>query len=82
MMVSDDDGDDDAEFECELEEDLQSDTSGYFRRLMVSLCVGGRESDEWEWGDEDKAMEDAQKFLDVSPRGLTFTWWGCCGLRL
>ena len=33
---------------------------------MVSLCVGGRESDEWEWSDEDKAAEDAQKFLDVS----------------
>ena len=40
---------------------------------MVSLCVGGRESDEWEWSDEDKAAEDAQKFLDVSSGPFCFT---------
>ncbi|XP_076440760.1 annexin A5-like [Babylonia areolata] len=55
-----------AEYEQELEEDLQGDTSGYFGRLMVSLCVGGRESDSYtEWLNEDKAMEDAQKLLDA-----------------
>ena len=57
------------EFEAELEEDLQGDTSGYFGRLMVSLCAAGRESDDW-YGDvdEDKAAEDAQKFYDVGTR--------------
>ncbi|KAK7100208.1 annexin B9-like [Littorina saxatilis] len=53
------------EFENELEDDLQGDTSDYFGRLMISLCAGGRESDEWEWGDEEKAAEDAQKFFDA-----------------
>lgn len=54
------------EYDCELEEDLQSDTSGYFARLMVSLCVGGRQSDDWyEEPDDDKAEQDAQKLLDA-----------------
>ncbi|KAL8583598.1 hypothetical protein ACOMHN_028368 [Nucella lapillus] len=50
------------EYDIELEEALQGDTSGYFRRLMVSLCVGGRESDEWESTSEEKAREDAENF--------------------
>jgi hypothetical protein len=33
---------------------------------MTSLCVGGRQSDDWDGADEDKAAEDAQKFFDVS----------------
>nr|KAG5697413.1 hypothetical protein BaRGS_008839 [Batillaria attramentaria] len=53
------------EFENDLESDLQGDTSGYFGRLMVSLCCAGRESDEWQWADEDKAAEDAQKFYEA-----------------
>lgn len=53
------------EFESELEEDLQADTGGYFRRLMISLCVGGRDYDNWWCANEDKAVEDAQKFLEA-----------------
>ena len=49
-----------------MEEDLISDTGGYFKRLMVSLCAAGRESDQWEWTDDEKAAEDAQMFFDVS----------------
>ncbi|XP_041357145.1 annexin A4-like [Gigantopelta aegis] len=51
------------EFENELEEDLVGDTSGYFQRLMVSLCAGGRETSEW--ADEEKAAEDAKKFYEA-----------------
>jgi len=54
-----------AEFDAELEEALQGDTSGYFGRLMTSLCVGGRESDDWDSSDDDKAAEAAQKFFDA-----------------
>lgn len=52
------------EYETELEEDLGGDTSGYFRRLLVSLLAGGRETDEW-FADNDRAREDAQKFFDA-----------------
>lgn len=52
------------EFENDLESGLQGDTSGYFGRLMVSLCCAGRESDEW-FADEAKAAEDAQRFYDA-----------------
>lgn len=52
------------EYETELEEDLKSDTSGYFRRLLVSLLAAGRETDEW-FADEDRAREDAQKFFEA-----------------
>jgi len=52
-----------AEFETSLEDALQGDTSGYFRRLMVSVCTGARDqSDEI---DGDKAQEDAQKIYDA-----------------
>ncbi|KAK3091422.1 hypothetical protein FSP39_019774 [Pinctada imbricata] len=51
------------EYEVSLEEDLVSDTSGYFGRLMVSLCATGREQcDEVNWYE---AQEDAQKFFDA-----------------
>ena len=53
-----------AEFERNLEEDLMGETSGYFRRLLVSQCNGGR--DEEGDVDFDLAMEDAQKIYDVS----------------
>lgn len=52
------------EFGSDLEDDLQSDTSGYFSRLMVSLCAAGRQSDDWG-ADEHKAEEDAKRFFEV-----------------
>ncbi|XP_005096370.1 annexin A13 [Aplysia californica] len=51
-------------FDSELEEDLCSDTSGYFRRLMVSLMAAGRQENGFNV-DDDQAAEDAQKFFDA-----------------
>jgi len=52
-----------AEFERNLEEDLMGETSGYFKRLLVSQCNAGRDED----GDVDfeLAREDAQKIYDA-----------------
>lgn len=54
-----------AEYGKELEDDLQGDTSGYFGRLMVSLCAAGRESDG-DHVDKSRAVEDAKKFYEVN----------------
>lgn len=53
------------EFENSLEDDLESDTSGYFKRFLVSMVAGGRE--EGDDVDEDKAREDAQTIVDAGP---------------
>lgn len=42
-----------------LEHELQSDTSGHFKRLMTSLCCGGR--DESMMTDLNQAKNDAQQ---------------------
>lgn len=47
-----------------MEKDLQSDTSGYFGRLMVALCANGREPSEG-W-DMSEAEESAQKLYEVT----------------
>uniref|UniRef100_A0A672I5H8 Annexin n=1 Tax=Salarias fasciatus TaxID=181472 RepID=A0A672I5H8_SALFA len=47
------------EFGKSLEDAISSDTSGHFRRLMISLCQGNR--DERETVDIAMAKQDAQK---------------------
>lgn len=52
-----------AEFDRDLAEDLESETSGDFKYLMVSIAACGR--DESDEVDEDKAAEDAQELFDA-----------------
>uniref|UniRef100_A0A0B6YTW9 Annexin n=1 Tax=Arion vulgaris TaxID=1028688 RepID=A0A0B6YTW9_9EUPU len=52
------------EYGRELEKDLCGDTSGYFRRLMVSLMAAGRETEDWEC-DKERARKDAKTFFEA-----------------
>ncbi|KAL6726704.1 hypothetical protein Aduo_008647 [Ancylostoma duodenale] len=52
----------------ELEADLIGDTSGYFQRLLVSLCAGGR--DESNFTDGLRANQDARKLYSAGERRL------------
>lgn len=51
------------EYEIELEEDLKGDTSGYFRRMLISLAAANR--DEGWWADQELAAADAQRIYDA-----------------
>ncbi|XP_067852095.1 annexin A6 [Heptranchias perlo] len=46
-----------------LEDDLSSDTSGHFKRLLISLIQGNREEGE---ADQARALEDAQELCGAS----------------
>lgn len=46
-----------------MEDDLREDTSGCFKRLMVSLCCGHR--DESFEVNQSAAMEDARRLLQA-----------------
>ncbi len=55
------------EFDRDLEEDLMDETSGFFKRFLVSQCNAGREEfEDWEDVDWDEAKADAQTIFDVS----------------
>ncbi|XP_038050940.1 annexin-B12-like [Patiria miniata] len=50
-------------YKRDLEEDVAGDTSGHFRRLMLSMCSAGR--DENRSVDQEKAKADAQAIFDA-----------------
>lgn len=49
-------------YDSDLTEDLRGETSGYFCRMMYSLCTGFRQIEE---ADDDYASEQAQKLVDA-----------------
>ncbi|XP_032481884.1 annexin A6 isoform X2 [Phocoena sinus] len=54
-----------------LEDDLSSDTSGLFKRILISLATGNRE----EGGeDQDRVREDAQVAAEILVSARFFTW--------
>ena len=60
-----------SEFDRVLEDDLMAETSGYFKRLLVSQCNAGR--DESDDVNDDQAQEDAQAIYDVSRQSCDCT---------
>lgn len=56
------------EFHRDLEKDLESETSGHFKRLLVSQCNGGRE--EGANVDTAKAQHDAQELFEAGEKKL------------
>jgi hypothetical protein len=51
------------DFSRDLDEDLGSETSGYFKRLLISLCNAGR--DESQSVDTAKALQDAKDIYEA-----------------
>ncbi|CAD6188413.1 unnamed protein product [Caenorhabditis auriculariae] len=52
----------------ELEKDLIGETSGYFKRLLISLCAGGR--DESNGTDPLRANQDARRLYSAGEKRL------------
>ena len=48
-------------YERDLEKDLASETSGHFKRLLVSLAQGNRPDSRWEWGGGGKGFVEEEK---------------------
>ncbi|CAE45742.1 Annexin [Caenorhabditis elegans] len=55
-------------FKKDLERDLIGETSGHFKRLLVSLCAGGR--DESSQTDGLRANQDARRLLQAGEKRL------------
>lgn len=49
-------------YESDMTEDIKDDTSGYFQRLMRSLCLGGRQESD---PDDDAVETDAENLVQA-----------------
>ena len=52
------------------------------QRLAGCVILGSADGAEPSLITRNVRCDDDSQNCHQSPRGLTFTWWGCCGLRL